>query len=363
MRENGSDCVFRPKRIGLIGFDQVTAAHLIGSANAFATAGLNDGFGGRIPCYELHILGVVSRQFDTECGRRWRAGATLGTAPALDTIIVAGGKGIFGEMMMRILSTWLQRRSSETRRIGTICTGAYALAAAGLADGREITTHWRFAHDLASRFPRVKVNPEQSLIHDEVYYSSSGSNAATSLALALIEEDYGVHLARTVAVEIDRRPSATQAGKGQPVPSQHADYHTALLADLISWMLRNLDADLSVQTLARKAGMEPGHFSKTFKSIFGAPPVDFVRNLRLNAARRRLRRRHNSLRVVAASVGFGDPTAFRRALAKRFGERPNKVLSQKTSQIGSPVTAKKALALNGHDSAVAPADVAASVAR
>jgi AraC family transcriptional regulator len=75
--------------------------------------------------------------------------------------------------------------------------------------------------------------------------------------------------------------------------------------------------------------MEPGHFSKTFKSVFGAPPVDFVRNLRLNEARRRLRRRHNSLRVVAASVGFSDPTAFQRVFAKRFGERPNKVLAQK----------------------------------
>jgi AraC-like DNA-binding protein len=83
----------------------------------------------------------------------------------------------------------------------------------------------------------------------------------------------------------------------------------------------------------------------------------------LNAARRRLRRRHRSLRVVAASVGFRDPNAFRRAFAKHFGERPNKVLSQKTSQIGSPVTVGKALALNGHESAVGPADIAANVAR
>jgi transcriptional regulator GlxA family with amidase domain len=156
-------------------------------------------------------------------------------------------------------------------------------------------------------------------------------------------------LARTAAVEIIQSASALQAAMRPPNSPQHPDYHSALLADLVSWMLRNLHADLSVQTLARKAGMEPGHFSKTFKSIFGAPPVDFVRNLRLNEARRRLRRRRSTLNVVAASVGFRDPIAFQRAFAKGFGETPNKVLSQKTREFSSSVAVEKDLASHGRD--------------
>lgn len=337
IRRCDSGQIFRPKRIGLVGFDQVIASHLIETANIFTTAALDDGYGGRIPCYELRTLGVLSERFKTECGRRCRAELDLSTAPALDTIIVAGGKGILDETMLDLLAAWLRERRDETPRMAAICTGIYPLAAAGLLDGREVTTHWRFAQDLAERFPRMKVNPERSLIHDGLYYSCSGPNAATSLSLAMIQEDYGVHVARLVGLEVLTHASTVERRLIHSGRVECADYQRDRLADLVSWLIRNLHTDLSVLVLARRVGMAPGHFSKTFKTVFGVPPADFVRNLRLHEARRSLVRHNKTLRAVAASVGFSDPAAFGRAFARQFGERPGSVLRARVKKCGRPI--------------------------
>jgi transcriptional regulator GlxA family with amidase domain len=356
MRCCDSAQIFRPKRIGLIGFDQVAAAHLIETANIFTTAALHDGFGGRIPCYELRTLGVLSERFQAECGRRRRAELNLRTAPPLDTIIIAGGKGILDERIINVLTVWLQERANETRRMGAICTGVYALAAAGLLDGREVTTDWGFAPDLAARFPRVTVDPERSLIHDGPYYSCSGASAATALSLAIIKEDYGLHVARAVCVDVVRHALTIKKPMVGAHPAEFADHQRDRLADVVSWMIRNLHDDLSVHTLARRAGMAPGYFSKTFKTVFGAPPMEFVRNLRLNEARRRLARCNKTLRTVAASVGFTDQDAFRRAFARRFGETPGNVLaksSQKRRPTRSPAKIVKFVESNCHEVGIA----------
>ncbi len=154
-----------PKRIGLVGFDRVTALHLVGTAEAFAAAALDDGYGGRIPCYSVTIVGVGSDRFQAESGVALTGTADLQNAPEFDTIIIAGGSGIQAPGVSDAIAAWLLRRIATTERFGAVCTGVYGLAPTGLLDGHEVTVHWRAASDLARRYPGLQVNHKKPLVH------------------------------------------------------------------------------------------------------------------------------------------------------------------------------------------------------
>src|SRR5260370_33853981 len=187
--------IFRPKCVGLIGFDQVTALHLVGLGDSFAATALDDGYGNRIPCYEVHIIGTFSDRFHTETGLLFEAQSTLSMAPEFDTIVVAGGHGILRPEVHDKVAAWILKRVNDTRRIGAVCTGVYALAATGLLNGREVTINWRFARDLARRFPRLKIDHRKPFIRDGPYYSPTALSAALNLAFATLQKDYVPYLA------------------------------------------------------------------------------------------------------------------------------------------------------------------------
>lgn len=326
-----------PKRIGLIGFDGVTALHLVGPAEAFCAAALDDGYGGRIPCYEVCMIGVSSHQVRAESGMQFEAQATLSDAPDCDTIIVAGGLGIRQPAVSEEIANSLLKRAAQTRRMASVCTGIYGLAPTGLLDGREATVHWRYARDVAQRFPRVRVNHKRALVQDGTFYTSTGLSAGINLSLALIRDDYGPHVAQLVERELVLYPTAPDgrnlAAERSPIDSRPNEK----FADLVPWIVRNLHSDLSVEVLARRACMCPSHFSKAFKSVFGEPPRVFVENLRLNEARRRLSKRQKTVYSVATSVGFGNSDSFQRAFQRRFGRRASSYLRAPS---GEPVPAK-----------------------
>ncbi len=311
----------RPKRIGLLGFDQVAALHLVGPADAFAAASLDDGYGGRIRCYDVHVVGVHSDRFQSECGLSFNAGSTLSHTPVFDTVMIAGGAGIRHAGVADKIAAWLLKRV-DWRRIGAICDGVYGLASTGLLNGRTATTHPRFAADVARRFPHVKLDPARPLIQDGAYYTANGLSAGLNLSLAMIREDYGPNVASSVERELSLRLTATESEQRTDGQALCENYPIDRFADLVGWILRNLHADLSLEVLAQRACLSPNRFSKVFKSIFGEAPGEFVANLRLNEARRRLAHRSKAIRAVAASVGFSDPVAFQRAFKRRFGVQP-----------------------------------------
>src|ERR1700731_76005 len=322
---------FRPKRIGIIGFDNVTALHLVAPSDAFAAAALDEGYGNRIPCYEGGTIGVTSDRFQTEAGLSPAAKTTLNSAPELYTIIVAGGTGILRSEINERVATWILKRANDTRRIGAVCTGVYGVAATGLLNDRNVTTHWRFARDLAQRYPRLKIDHRKPFVQDGPYYTTTGLCGGVNLSLAMIQEDYGPYVAQSVEQELTLRLTKEDQ---EELPSETAvfDNHPIdRFSDLIAWVIRNLHADLSVEVLARRACMCPSHFSKVFKSVFGQPPRDFVQNLRLNEARRRLAKRQKTLRTVSQSVGFKDSDAFQRAFERKFGSRPRSYLKDRQS--------------------------------
>ncbi len=324
--------VFRPIRVGLVGFDEVTALHLVGPAGAFAAAALDDGYGNRIPCYTVHTIGVFSDRFRAEDGLVFEAQATLSAAPVLDTIVIAGGRGIRRPEVSDKVATWILKRVNDTRRIGAVCTGVYGVAPTGLLNGREVTTHWRFARDLARRFPRLKIDHRKPFVQDGPYYTTTGLNGGVNLSLAMIQEDYGPYVAQSVEEELALRLTKEDQEELPADPAPLNNHPIDRFSDLVAWVIRNLHADLSVEVLARRACMCPNHFSKVFKSVFGEPPSDFVQNLRLNEARRRLAKREKTLHTVAASVGFSSPDSFHRAFERRFGVRPNRYVEDRQDE-------------------------------
>ncbi|PYK49348.1 MAG: AraC family transcriptional regulator [Verrucomicrobia bacterium] len=314
------------KRIGFLGFDGVTAAYLVAPGDIFAAATLDSGYGNRIPCYQTYTIGLTSDMFRAESGMIFRPDETFQTVPELDTIIVPGGKGLRQSQTSNEISDWLLTRANRMRRIAAISTGIYGLAPTGLLDGREVTTHWRFSSDVARRFPKLRVDHKRALVKDGPFYTSNSLSAAIDLSLTLIEEDYGRHVALAAAQELGIPLIHRNGQETLSRPLIFDSQPTDRFAELVPWIMRNLNEDLSVNNLARRACMSPSHFSRAFKSIIGSTPAEFVETLRMNEAKRRLSVPKRTLDTIAASVGFSDAQTFRRAFERRFGAKPRSYL-------------------------------------
>jgi transcriptional regulator GlxA family with amidase domain len=313
-----------PKLIGVLGFDGVAASDLARAVDVFTAAILDGGYGNRISCYHVSTVGFTSECFRSESGIAFRPDNTLETVAELDTIVVPGGHGFRRSFVGERIADWILARVDQTRRVAAIGAGIYGVAQTGLLDGREVTTHYRYASDVARRFPNLRIDPRRHLVKDGAFHTSSGPHAAIDLALALIEEDYGRHVALAAAQEFVM-PSANGNGK-LPSPLVFDSQPADRFGELIPWIMRNLHEDLSVNTLARRACMSPSHFNRAFKSVFGSAPVEFVEILRINEAKRRLSVPKRTLEIIAASVGFSDAQTFRRAFERRLGAKPRSYL-------------------------------------
>jgi transcriptional regulator GlxA family with amidase domain len=209
------------------------------------------------------------------------------------------------------------------RRVATVCTGIYGLAPTGLLDGRRVTTHWRFARDVARTFPALRVEDDAIFIRDDRFYTSAGITAGIDLALALIEEDCGRTLALAVArdlvVYLQRAGGQAQYSELLQLQTRSSDR----FSELISWMLGHLAQDLSIEGLAARVNLSPRHFSRRFALEIGQPPADFVTELRLDAARHLLDQSRTAIEQVATTVGFRSADVFRRAFERRFGLAPS----------------------------------------
>ena len=321
-----------PKRIGFLGFESVTASHFVIPADTFTAATLDTGYGRCIPCYQTYTIGVTPKPFRSESGMTFTPDETLQTAPDLDTIVVPGGDGLQRTETSETIADWILTRADRTRRIATIVTGIYGLAPTGLLDGREVTTHWRIASDVARCFPKLRVDHKRPLVKDGPFYTCASLRSAVDLSLALIEEDYGCHVALAAVQELGMplrdRNGNTELSKPLAFDSQPINR----FAELVPWIMRNLHGDLSVNTLARRACMSPSHFNRAFTSVLGSTPAAFVENLRLNEARRRLSTPKKTVQSVAELVGFSNTDQFRRAFEKRFGVRPRACVDNSESR-------------------------------
>jgi transcriptional regulator GlxA family with amidase domain len=239
----------------------------------------------------------------------------------IDTLLVVGGDGARIPIDEEVL-VWLRDTATRVRRLGSVCTGAFLLAAAGLLNGRRATTHWMYAQELADRYPKVTVDPNPVWVQDGNVYTSAGVTAGMDLALAMVEEDHGTELALQVArslVLFLRRPGG-QAQFSVSLSGQATERKSLL--ELQVWMAENLNGDLSVESLAARSAMSPRNFARVFVREVGITPARYVSKLRLEAARRQLERTEKNLEAIAAGCGFGSAEIMRRAFLRSFNITP-----------------------------------------
>ena len=191
------------RRIGIVAYPDVQDLDIVGPADAFASARLLE-TGGITQPYEILLIGLSSKPVVSESGIVFQPKHSVHDAPRLDTLLVPGGRGLRIQPAIQArVAAWVQSQARRTRRIAAVCTGVYAIAPTGLLDGRQVTTHWRFADDFAARFPKVKVQPNSLYAKDGAFYSSAGITAGIDLSLALIEEDFGPRVALGVRPDIE----------------------------------------------------------------------------------------------------------------------------------------------------------------
>ncbi len=325
-----------PKRIGLLGYDDVAALDLTGPLEALTSA-RHPGEEAAPPCYTLVIVGLSNKNFTSESGLHFKADVTADSARSFDTIIVPGGKGLRQPETRQRAAGWLTSQAAQTRRIASVSTGIYALAQSGLVDGRHVTTHWRFSRDVAQRFPKLRMSRTVAFLKDEGFYSSAGGTAGIEMTLALIQEDYGGEVARDVARELVMRLRPPGVGGDDFEPTLYQADPTERVAELPAWILGHLHERMTVDTLAQRTCLCPRHFSRLFKQVFECTPADFVEELRLSEARRRLLGLRTTVDSVAESVGFRSSDAFRRAFERRVGLTPTAFRRHANSAVSAKV--------------------------
>jgi transcriptional regulator GlxA family with amidase domain len=251
------------------------------------------------------------------------SGANLGTTAFgnthLDTLIIGGNTRIVPTSPG--LLAFLAATAKTARRISSICTGVFALADAGLLDGRRVTTHWLFTEQLRSRFPGIRLEENRIFIVDGTVWTAAGNSAGIDLTLAMLENDFGAELAFSVAriLVVDRQRAGGQT------------QHSALLGmnpksdriqKTLAYARNNLQAALSIESLAHVAGLGPRQFSRTFRAETGISPAKAIESLRLEAARLMLEQSRHPIEIIATETGFGDQERMRRAFRRVVGHSP-----------------------------------------
>jgi transcriptional regulator GlxA family with amidase domain len=239
----------------------------------------------------------------------------------VDTLIVAGGQGVEAAAADPVVIDWVQLRAKRARRIASVCTGAFLLAASGLLDGRRAATHWSNCAELAHRYPKVHVESDPIFVRDGSVWSSAGVTAGIDLALALVEEDLGPTVALAVArflVVFMKRPGG-QAQFSTALALQAADDKFGALHE---WINKHLGDDLPLPVLAEQAGMSERSFSRHYAEATGLTPARAIERLRVEAARRLLSESGLPAKRISLRCGFGSEETMRRSFLRLLAVTP-----------------------------------------
>jgi len=269
------------------------------------------------PVYDVHVLSERGGLVRTSIG------ITIATEafdePDFDTLIVGAATEV--QVSSPGLLAFVRSAQRVSRRVAAPCTGAFILAEAGLLEGRRATTHWHFARDLQARFPQVRVEEDRIFIIDGPVWTSAGMSAGLDLALAMLEKDLGIDIARSVAkkmVVYHRRAG----GQSQFSALLELTPKSDRIQSALAYARENLSAPLSVEQLADVAHLSPRQFSRAFRAETGQSPAKAVENLRVEAARLLMEQGRLPMAVVARESGFADRERMRRAFLRAFGQPP-----------------------------------------
>ena len=306
----------RSHRLFILAYEGCQLLDVSGPASVFGAANAASGR----TVYDLRIVSPEGGVTTSNCGVALQT-RRIGGQP--DTLLVAGGsRGLKAAMEHSGLRRWLCKVAPKARRFGSVCTGAFILAAAGLLDGKRVATHWASCDRLAERFPSLTVDAESLYVADGKVWTSAGVTTGIDMALALVEADLGAATANLIArhfVLYAQRPGY----QSQFSPLLQAQTTAeAPFAALIEWIQQNLDQPLDVPTLASRAGLSERSFYRKFTETTGRTPAHFVESLRLEVARTLLAR-DLPLKTIAGKVGLNSPARLGHAFERRFGMAPS----------------------------------------
>ncbi|MGZ6643420.1 MAG: GlxA family transcriptional regulator [Solirubrobacteraceae bacterium] len=304
------------RRIAVLALPGLQTLDVAGPVEVFHAADVAAGGG----AYAIALHAPGGGAVRTSSGLRLATEALPGRPRPLDTLVVAGGEGTRDPAPDTL--AYVRAAAPRARRVASVCTGAFVLAAAGLLDGRRATTHWAWCDTLARRHPAVAVDPDPIWVRDGAVWTSAGVTAGIDLALALVEDDLGADLALRVARELVvflHRPGG-QAQFSAGLAARAAGQRP--LRELQGWIADHLGEDLGVARLAERAHMSERSFQRAFRREIGATPAAYVEALRVERACMVLQTSAAPVEAVAAQCGFGSVETLRRAFHRRLGVGP-----------------------------------------
>jgi len=301
------------RRVVIAAFPDCMSLDLVGPAEVFATAG----------AYDVQVVAPDPEPFFMSNGIQVVPGAAMDRVRgAIDTLVIAGGAGTRRAATDERVLRWVRSAAKRSRRVTSVCSGAFVLAQAGLLDGRRATTHWEWCDTLAAMFPSIEVERDAIFVADGPVYTSAGVTAGIDLALALVEEDLGPEAAREVAQQLVvflRRPGGQSQFSAQ-IATAPAERDS--LRELQAWIAANPADDLSVPALAERSAMSERNFARAFRRETGMTPGAYVESVRVEQARIALEGSDAQIESIAQHCGFGTVETMRRAFHRRLGVGP-----------------------------------------
>jgi transcriptional regulator GlxA family with amidase domain len=309
------------RRVVLVVFPDLQLLDLGGPLEVFAMA---DRFSdSEVSEYVTEVVSPDGGAIRASSGLEISANRAIGACRGpIDTLVVVGGRGVAQAIVDDRLVAWIRSAAQRSRRVTSVCSGAFLLARAGLLDGRSATTHWATCARLARLFPEVTVDPDPIFIRDGNVWTSAGVTAGMDLALALVEDDLGPDRAREIAryLVLFVQRSGGQSQFSAQLAAQRPERDT--LVQLASWIADHLGDDLSVPVLAARTSMSVRNFSRRFAQEFGSTPAAYVEAARVEAGRRLLETTRRGLTDIARDCGFGTVETMHRSFQRTIRVTP-----------------------------------------
>lgn len=311
-----------PRTVEILAFPNVQLLDVTGPFQVLATANELAAARGQPAPYALKVVAAVPGPIASSSGLTLLAEPLPQADEPLDTLMIAGGEGVYAAYRDRALVDWVRRRADATRRVASVCSGAFVLAATGLLNGKRATTHWSRCARLAAEFPAVRVEQDPIYVNDGAIWTSAGVTAGIDMALALLEADLGRALATTVArylVVFAKRPGGqSQFSAGLALAGSDETFD-----GLHDWMKRNLRGNLAVPALAEQAGMSERSFLRHYRQVTGTTPARAVERVRVEAARQALGETGLPVKRIARDCGFGSEETMRRSFLRILAVPPH----------------------------------------
>jgi len=311
------------RKVAVLLYDGVQSLDVTGPLEVFAAADTASRARGDGSAYEVRTIARRPQPVRTSSGLTLVPDGPLPRRnESIDTLIVPGGSGRGQAIADPALLRWLAGVPSRCRRVASVCTGAFLLAAAGLLDGRRATTHWAYAQQFAREHPEVDLDADPIFVRDGDIWTSAGVTAGMDLALALVEEDHDRELALLIArhlVLFLRRPGS-QSQFSAMLRAQEPEREP--LREIQRQVLDDVAASHTVEAMAERAHMSPRNFARAFRAQTGVTPARYVESVRLEAARRRLEETAEPIQAIARSCGFASPEAMRRSFLRALHVGP-----------------------------------------